>query len=108
VQLADTDADEESGPEYVVEVHEAIPEVASLPEALIPTAWLYQPFESGPRAAETELSVGGVASFLTVPFARATSEPVPTTQSYDWPEVSDVTSKLLQPDTSVPATVNVT
>jgi hypothetical protein len=55
----------ESGPLYVVDVQEAIPEVASPPLQVIPTAWLNQPFESGARAAAAEILVGAVASNLS-------------------------------------------
>jgi hypothetical protein len=49
----------------VIEVQEAIPEVASAPLQLIPTAWLYQPFWSVPRAAAAETFVGAVESYLS-------------------------------------------
>jgi hypothetical protein len=55
----------ESGPLYVVDVQEAMPEVASLPLQVIPTAWLNQPLESGARAAAAEMLVGAVASNLS-------------------------------------------
>jgi hypothetical protein len=77
VQPPPTDTPLPSGPEYVGEEHEAIPEVASVPEKVTPTAWLYQPFWSGPRAADA-LTVGGVASrlmsivALTVPLGYVT------------------------------------
>jgi hypothetical protein len=54
-----------SGPLYVVDVQEAMPEVASPPLQVIPTAWLNQPFESGARAAAAEMPVGAVASNLS-------------------------------------------
>jgi hypothetical protein len=60
------DADPLSGPPYVVDVQLAMPEVASEPLKVIPTAWLYHPFASGPRLGEAPVTVGGVASFLTV------------------------------------------
>src|SRR4029453_9283809 len=44
-----------SGPPYVLELHEAMPEVTSLPLQSIRPQWLYQPFWSGLRAG-----VGGV------------------------------------------------
>jgi hypothetical protein len=51
-----------SGPEYVSgEVQEASPEVASLPEKLTVSEWLYQPLESGLRPAAAE-AAGPVAS----------------------------------------------
>jgi len=50
----------------VVELQPARPDVASEPLKLIPTGWLYQPFESGPRLGEPPVTVGGVASFLIV------------------------------------------
>ena len=50
VQVPPTDAEPESGPEYVTLEQEAMPEVASVPETVTPTAWLYQPFASVPAA----------------------------------------------------------
>jgi hypothetical protein len=46
-------------------VQDAIPDVVSLPLQLIPTAWLYHPFWSGPRAATADTPVGAVASNLS-------------------------------------------
>ena len=46
-------------------MQDAIPEVASLPLQLSPTAWLYHPFWSGPRAADADTPVGAVASNLS-------------------------------------------
>src|SRR5262249_22037375 len=51
VKVRERGAEPLSGPPYVVVVHEAMPERLSLPEKPTPTAWLYQPFESGARAA---------------------------------------------------------
>jgi hypothetical protein len=45
-------------------VQDAIPDVASLPLQLIPTAWLYHPFWSAPRAGAADIPVGAVASNL--------------------------------------------
>jgi hypothetical protein len=59
-----TVAEPESGPEYVVLVHDAIPDIASVPVVVTPTAWLYQPFASGPRPAAIPVALGGVASRL--------------------------------------------
>jgi hypothetical protein len=42
-----------------------MPDVPSLPLQLIPTAWLYHPFWSGPRAAAAEMPVGAVESYLS-------------------------------------------
>jgi hypothetical protein len=56
----------ESGPVYVIEVQDAIPDVASLPLQLIPTALLNQPLWSGERAALALTLVGAVASTLSV------------------------------------------
>ena len=42
-QVPETDAFAESGPEYVVCVHESIPDVASVPANAIESVWLYQP-----------------------------------------------------------------
>lgn len=66
MQDPEKDADALSGPPYVVEVQPARPEVASEPLNVIPTGWLYQPFASGPRLGEAPVTLGGVASFLTV------------------------------------------
>src|SRR5262245_43944528 len=55
---------EVSGPLYVSELHDAIPDVASDAFTLIPSGWLYQPFASGPRALIPEMT-GGVESFFT-------------------------------------------
>jgi hypothetical protein len=48
----------------VIDVQDAIPDVASLPLQPIPTAWLYQPLKSGTRAAVAETPVGGSSSTL--------------------------------------------
>src|SRR5262245_20292193 len=63
VHVPETDAEPLSGPPYVADVQEATPERLSVPENPTPTAWLYQPFESGARAA-LAVTVGGVASIL--------------------------------------------
>src|SRR5512143_2112780 len=62
VQLALT----EPPPPNVPELHEAIWERLSLPDAWKSTGWLYQPFASGPRERETD-TAGGVASYLIGP-----------------------------------------
>jgi hypothetical protein len=49
----------------VSEVHDATPDVASVPVQLIANAWLYQPFASGPRAALADTPVGGVLSIIS-------------------------------------------
>ena len=54
-----------SGPPYVVDVQPARPDTPSIPLKAMSTAWLYQPFASGPRVAPPEI-VGGVASRFTV------------------------------------------
>src|SRR5262245_9146974 len=64
VHVPATDAAPLSGPPYVVDVQEAIPERLSAPEKPTPTAWLYQPFESGARAAALPVTDGAVASRL--------------------------------------------
>jgi hypothetical protein len=61
VQLAVADP-----PPIVPDVHEAIPERLSVPEALKSTGWLYQSPESGPRDKEMPTE-GGVASYLIGP-----------------------------------------
>jgi hypothetical protein len=64
VQVPLTDADAESGPLKLDDVQEAIPEVVSAPETVMPTGWLYQPFESGARTAAIADALGGVESYL--------------------------------------------
>ena len=57
-----TDAFSSSGPEYVCgATHVSTPDVASVPEKVTMSAWLYQPFESGARPG-VALTVGPVAS----------------------------------------------
>ena len=48
-------------------MHDAIPDVASVPLAEIVTGRLYQPFESGGRCEANDEIVGGVASRLIAP-----------------------------------------
>ena len=69
VQLAPTEPEGPSGPLYVPELQEAIPERPSLPLAVNPTGWLYQPFASGPRASDAK-TLGGVESYLIGPKLR--------------------------------------
>ena len=52
----------ESGPEYVRLVHEAMPEVASVPVSVTPTGAVVPAVVSGPRCAVMAVAVGGVAS----------------------------------------------
>jgi hypothetical protein len=61
-QVPPTVAVEESGPEYVVEEHDAIPDAASLPLQVTPTERLYQPPWSAARAALAPVAVGFVSS----------------------------------------------
>jgi len=95
--------EDESGPPYVELVHDAIPEVGSLPEAVTPTGWLYQPFASGVRAGAIPETTGGVVSRLIEPVSGALPTVLPfpswsvTTQEYAWPAVSDVRAKPLHP-----------
>src|SRR6188472_4792494 len=56
-----TEAFAPSGPAYVGDEHDAIPEVASEPLKATPTEWLNQPFESGVRAVVALVTAGGVA-----------------------------------------------
>lgn len=65
VHVSLTEADPESGPEYVAEAH-VTPETDPVPVAVICTGWLYQPFESGPRAKLSAETVGVVVSSLMV------------------------------------------
>ena len=57
-------------PSNVPELQEPTPERLSLPLAVNPTGWLYQPPESGPRASEID-TAGGVASYLIAGDERA-------------------------------------
>jgi hypothetical protein len=62
-----------------------MPEVASVPVNETPSAWLYQPFESGPRAGTAVNPVGAVASYLSpneaVPTLPALSVHLPLTDA---------------------------
>src|SRR5262249_28586985 len=79
VHVPETDAEPLSGPPYVADVQEATPERLSVPENPTPTAWLYQPFESGARAA-LAVTVGGVASILVGTFrTQHCGDPLTTT-----------------------------
>ena len=66
VQVPENEALAVSGPPYPAPLQFAIPDVASVPVKLIPTGWLYQPFESGPRSGDPPLTLGGVESFWIV------------------------------------------
>ena len=55
-----------SGPAYEPEEQVAIPDVPSVPATLKLTGLWYHPFESGPRAKATPVTLGGVASRFTV------------------------------------------
>ena len=52
-----------SGPAYVEDEQLAIFDVASAPEKLTATPWLYQPFASGERTGDA-VTAGGVLSIL--------------------------------------------
>jgi hypothetical protein len=66
-----TDVPVVSGPWYVVEVHDEIPEPPSEPWKAIPTGWLYQPLLSGGRS-NVMLSIDGAEpSYLTLTPADA-------------------------------------
>jgi hypothetical protein len=54
-----------SGPAYMGDEHEAIPEVTSVPCQSSRTALLYQPFASGTRPAVAPETAGAAASYLT-------------------------------------------
>src|SRR6185437_5139620 len=98
VQVALTDAEPESGPEYVADVHELMPDIPSDPDAEYATAWLYQPFASGARASVSVFTVGGVASRLIVTSSRQHCEPLTVTEHVNvTPDVSCVTSSSPQP-----------
>src|SRR5918911_2931724 len=51
-----------SGPLYVVEVHEPMPEPPSLPRYVTVTGWLYQPLLSGGRSGLAPSTCGALAS----------------------------------------------
>src|SRR5689334_17563165 len=96
--VPDTLADAASGPPYVATVHDATPEVASVPATLTLTGWLYHPLTSGPRSAEIPVAVGGVASRLTVTSSRQHCVPeTATVQVKVMPAVSELTVWLPQP-----------
>jgi hypothetical protein len=59
-----------SGPLYVPLEQLAIPDVASVPDVVHATAWLYQPFESAARPKAVDAD-GAVASYLNVAEAAA-------------------------------------
>jgi hypothetical protein len=99
-----------SGPLYDSELHEAMPDVASLPFTVIESGWLYQPFASGPRALTPEIT-GGVESFFTVAVALDVVLPPESTnvtvQVWLTPGVSELCVRFPQPvgfETELPAT----
>jgi hypothetical protein len=65
VHVALAEAEPESGPENVTEA-QVTPDTDPVPVAVICTGWLYQPFESGPRAKFSAVTVGVVVSNLIV------------------------------------------
>src|SRR5215471_12993433 len=79
LQEPETLAPPSSGPEYVAEVHEAIPEVASVPAKATATGWLYQPFASGARPA-LALTFGAVPSYFRPRLAGAETLPALSVQ----------------------------
>jgi hypothetical protein len=91
VHEPETEAELESGPEYVVDVHEATPDTEAVPAAATCTGWLYQPFASGPRCGANDDTVGGVASRLIVTSSLQHCEPVTATvQVMVTPAVSEL------------------
>jgi hypothetical protein len=66
-------------------VQPAMPEVPSVPVNETPSAWLYQPFESGVRAGTAVTPVGAVASYWSpneaVPTLPALSVQLPATDA---------------------------
>jgi hypothetical protein len=66
VQLPVAAAVAESGPLYELPTQLAIPETASVPTKDTPTGWLYQPLESGGRAAVPMRLLGSVLSIRIV------------------------------------------
>ena len=76
-QLPATEAEPESGPEYVVApLQLSMPDTASVPVKATPTGWLYQPFESPARAGDAE-TLGGVASYWNENVFGAETRPAP-------------------------------
>ena len=53
-----------------------MPDTASVPVKATPTGWLYQPFESAPRAGDAE-TLGGVASYWNENVFGAETRPAP-------------------------------
>jgi hypothetical protein len=80
-----------SGPLYVVELQEAMPDVASVALTLIASGWLYQPFASGPRALIPEIT-GGVESFFTVTLALDVVDPTESVKTATQFRVTPVVS----------------
>src|SRR5262249_5242375 len=108
----DTLAPPSSGPEYVAEVHESIPEVASVPAKATATGWLYQPFASGARPA-LALTFGGVPSYFSATVdddvQPAPSVQVPGTEAEALSGPLYVVDEHVTPDRlSVPLNVNAT
>ena len=89
-----------SGPLYVNELHDAMPDVASLALTPIENGWLYQPFASGPGALIPEMS-GGVESFFTDAVALPVKLPPASVnvaeQVWLTPGVSALCTRLPQP-----------
>src|SRR5947207_10380813 len=81
----DAEPEPSSGPEYVAELHESIPEVASVPAKATATGWLYHPLESGARPA-LAFTLGPVPSYFSPRPAGAETFPalsvhVPATEA---------------------------
>src|SRR5215475_990008 len=71
VHVPPTDAAPSSGAEYVAWLHEPRPDVPSVPENETVSAWLYQPFESGPREG-VPATEGAVESYWNEAVAGST------------------------------------
>jgi hypothetical protein len=101
VQLPVTCADALSGPLYVIEEHDAIPETSSLPENVNVTGWLYHPATSGDRSGAA-VTVGGVVSILTsTDFVAVSPAAFVALQVSVVPVVSDESVVSSQPDVLV-------
>lgn len=64
-----------SGPLYVPDVQELIPDGPPSPENETPIGLVYQPFESGARAKEA-VTPGGLESFWTVTLLPSNAVPL--------------------------------
>ncbi|MCP9484670.1 MAG: hypothetical protein MSC30_02320 [Gaiellaceae bacterium MAG52_C11] len=97
VHVPETETLVPSEPLYVGLVHEAIPDVASLPVKATATERLYQSPESGGREGEPPVTCGGVASRLIETVLPTNGAPYQTVHVKAAPVVSAETVLTLQP-----------